>query len=91
MNKIEGYKTSKNYELLFQLMQKSSIICIVDFISGTEKPPRDIAQTIYSENGSYGIYARGCFSIYAKSKDHFIKECIKYNVEFIEPTEITHA
>jgi hypothetical protein len=28
---ITEYSTSRDYELLFELMQKSSIICIVDF------------------------------------------------------------
>jgi hypothetical protein len=79
MNKIEGYKTSKDYELLFQLMQKSSIICIID--------ARDIAQAIYS-NESYRIFAKATNYVWEENKDHFIRECVKYNVEFIEPTEM---
>jgi hypothetical protein len=92
MNKIEGYKTSKDYELLFQLMQKSSIICMVDYLNYLgESNKKDIAQTFYSEDNFCRICARGITYVWGENKEHFIRECIKSNVEFIEPTETTHA
>jgi hypothetical protein len=90
MNKIEGYKTSKNYELLFQLMQKSSIICIVNYPKNNGIKESAIASYGGSPLG-YRILARGNTYIGEGSKQAFVKACLKYNVEFIEPTEVTHA
>jgi hypothetical protein len=90
MNKIEGYKTSKNYELLCELIKKASIICIVNYPKNNGMRESAIASYEGSPLG-YRILARGNTYIGEGSKQAFVKACLKYNVEFIEPPEITHA
>jgi hypothetical protein len=90
MNKIEGYKTSKDYELLCELMKKASIICIVNYPKNNGMKESAIASYGGSPLG-YRILARGNTYIGEGSKQAFTKACLKYNVEFIEPTEVTHA
>jgi hypothetical protein len=94
MNKIEGYKTSKDYELLCELMKKASVICIVDCTKcfDSQGVARDVARTSYLKPSClteiYAILSRDVDYFWAENKDWFIRQCIKYNVEFIEPTEV---
>jgi hypothetical protein len=77
---ITNYKTSRDYELLFELMQKSSIICIVDF-----QGSRDVAQTLCGD-GDYQISARGIGYLWADTREEFLEFCKMINVEFVVPT-----
>ena len=76
---ITNYNTSRDYELLFELMQKSSIVCIVDYNFA-----RDVAQTLCRE-GDYQICVRGMGYIWTDKKEEFLKDCKAYNVEFVVP------
>jgi hypothetical protein len=76
---ITNYNTSRDYELLFELMQKSSIVCIVDYNFA-----RDVAQTL-CKCGDYQICARGIGYLWAENKEEFLKYCEMYNVEFVVP------
>jgi hypothetical protein len=76
---ITGYTTSQDYELLFELMQKSSIVCVVDF-----QGCRDVAQTL-CRDGDYQICVRGHGYLWTDDKDEFIRFCSLINVEFVVP------
>lgn len=82
---IGGYITSEDYELLFKLAQKHSVICEVDYREGY----RDIAHTIFDINMSrisnYEIVARGIVYIYATTKEDFIEQCKENHVKFLVP------
>jgi hypothetical protein len=94
MNKIKSYKTSQDYKLLYGLMKKASVICIVDCTKcfDSQSVARDVARTSYLKPSClteiYAILSRDVAYFWAENKDWFIKQCIKYNVEFIEPTEV---
>jgi hypothetical protein len=82
---LTGYTTSKDYKLLFELMQKTSVICIIDYdFSDLTEPSRDIAKTAYKD-GDYQIGARGISYLWAETKDEFVRYCERQNVEFIPP------
>jgi len=86
INKITGYKTSKDYKRLVELMKVQSVICIVNYGDSS----RDIAHTLYEkyedEDGEdYQISARGIEYCFANSEEKFIKQCVNDNVEFLEP------
>lgn len=88
--KIQGYKTSKDYTRLLDLMKTQSIICIVDY--GTDC--RDVAHTIFEsyerhpDNPLMQVSARGIGYLHTNSPSEFIRQCEKYNLEFIEPEEV---
>lgn len=88
MKSITAYQTSRDYEKLFELMQKSSIICIVDYLgldsSRDAHISRDVAQTLCRKE-DYQISARGIGYIWAETKEDFVNQCARYNVEFIAP------
>jgi len=83
------YKTSRNYERLWQLAQEISVVCIVDFDFRDGHVCRDIASTICidGDEKTIQISCRGiCYVGPAyDGKDKFIRHCAKYNVEFIDP------
>lgn len=85
IHKISGYATSKDYELLFELMQKVSVICIIDYRSSDHtSPSRDISQTLCGDD-QYQIEARGIGYLWADNKEEFLKYAEMQNVEFIVP------
>lgn len=81
IHRISGYETSRDYERLADEMQRRSVVCIVDSYSDC----RDIAKTIYSDSkdgdGTWQISSRGHGYVYADSRDQFVRQCIKLNVE----------
>ncbi|MDR1007975.1 MAG: hypothetical protein LBL65_05355 [Campylobacteraceae bacterium] len=83
MKKSHNYKTSKDYELLFELMQTQRIVCFLDYEIGNSEI-RDVCKTICT-GYSYelGVRGMGYFSVH--TKEFFIECCKAYNVEFIEP------
>lgn len=83
-----GYKTSRDYKRLVELMKKQSIICIVDFSSVNGKTSRNIAQTLfvqYEKHNDYTIGIRGLSYVWAVEEQAFIAACARFNIEFIEP------
>ena len=81
VDKIEGYPLSRDYERLAELVTKSSIACIVDF----DHDCRDIAHTIYSSSsGTWQVSARGIGYIWAASKEDFIQQCERLNLEYFD-------
>lgn len=82
VHEVAGYETSRDYELLAQLMQSQSVICIVDCYGGE---CRDIGKTIFTPTNTWQICARGICYIYQWSKDAFVRQCERANVEFIIP------
>lgn len=78
-----GYKASRDYEALYDAAQKQSVVCFVDY-----HECRDVACTLVRRN-SYGteteIGARGLTYIAGMSRDEFVMQCRRYNVEFILP------
>lgn len=86
VDKVTGYETSRDYELLARLMQSQSIVCIVDY-----DDCRDIAKTFFQETKLGGetwqVSVRGLCYIYVWNKDNFIKQCARINLEFIVPSK----
>lgn len=85
VHEISGYKTSRDYKRLWELAQRASVICIVDY---GDSHYRDVAQTIFSNydnNLALEIKVRGVGYIYGDGKSDFIAKCTRYNVEFVEP------
>ena len=78
------YKTSKNYELLYELIKTQRIVCFVENKKGV-----DICANIPGNDCDIGV--RGISYIYAignneqERKKDFIKQCKEYNLEFIVP------
>jgi len=91
-----NYKTSKDYETLFELMLKQRVIVfveykpnIVDVASTAVKPIIEYSDGDIDYNfsiSSRGIeYFRSYGRNFEECKDSFIKQCKEFNVEFIEP------
>jgi hypothetical protein len=85
--KILGYETSRDYERLADLMQRQSVICIVDY----GKDCRDVAHTLWSPsrdgNGVWQLSARGIGYVYAFSRAEFINQCVRANVDVLMPND----
>lgn len=89
------YKTSKDYELLFELQKTQRIVCFVDvkdFKNLNEYRLQDICQTQVRTNKEVveictrGIAYISAFAFKKMSlKDDFISQCEKQNLEFIVP------
>ena len=80
-----NYKSSRDYTRLWELAQTERVICWLDYYEYCT----DIASTkctIY-DNGdvTIEISARGTCYILGDTKEDFIRQCKKDNVEFIEP------
>jgi hypothetical protein len=85
MRKSHNYKTSKDYELLFELMQTQSIVCFLDYKNRTgNNKIRDVCKTLCT-GYSYELCVRGLAYFSAFTKEFFIECCKEYDVEFIEP------
>ena len=73
---IIGYEISADYNLLWDLAEKQSIICL----SSTG----GVGQTI--EDDGYREIRFSYNTVFAWKKDDFNKQCRRLNVEFIIPT-----
>lgn len=76
---------SDDYEWLVELMQKQSVVCVVDFNfpdSSDHPPSRDIAKTSY-DAGSLQVGARGIGYLWAETKEEFIEQCKRRNLKFL--------
>lgn len=85
------YITSKDYEKLFQLVQKQRVICIVTYTNNI----KDIcASSILTTEDRISISCRGTGYIEAfpydgkTTKEDFLKQCEDYKLEFIDPDMI---
>ena len=72
------YHTSKDYPHLWQLLQKTPIICILDF-----ETSRDVASTIFYR-GLATVSVRGCCYLHAENENEFVAHCERLNLEFID-------
>ena len=81
LSKKNGYKTSRDYERLFELMQESAVVCFVDYGENC----RDIASTACDNYPSYFVNARGTGYVTAFNQADFIKQCKQIDLEYIEP------
>jgi hypothetical protein len=87
---ITGYGTSKDYKALFKIVRSQSIICLVDFDShagsvGGGHCSRDVARSIYTDDGLIQISARGTCYVWAKDVDDFVQQCEKQQLEWVVP------
>lgn len=79
---ITGYQTSRDYALLWELGQKQSVVCIVDYYEDC----RDVRQTIW--NGRYmQVSSRGNGYVDGDTAEEFAKWCQRSNVEFLIPND----
>ena len=90
--KISGYKPSREYDKLADEMQVRSIICLVDYGDDC----RDVAHTLWSPSedgtGCWMLSARGITYICAFSREEFINQCVRANVEVLIPiADIKHG
>ena len=83
-NSIIGYPTSKDYKLLWQLIQKQSVICFMVVQCGTYIR-KEMYQTLYEGGKLEGVVIGGGL-IFAKEEKSFIKQCKRAGLEFIVPT-----
>jgi hypothetical protein len=84
LTNAHGYDTSRDYDLLVELMQKTGVICFIDYNWSDGGVTRDVAATVY-RNGCFDISCRGTSYAYSFDREMFILCCHKYNVEFIVP------
>jgi hypothetical protein len=84
-----GYNVSRDYAALYEMAQSQSVVCFVDY-----HECRDVACTLVRRN-SYGteteIGARGLTYIGGTSREEFVMQCRRHNVEFILPNATGHA
>jgi hypothetical protein len=88
---LHGYITSTNYELLFHLAKRQSVVCEVDFIYDLrdidEVPQRDICKTRYSAHlNEHHVVARGNTYLFANSLKEFSALCKHNNLQWVVPS-----
>jgi hypothetical protein len=88
MNKYP-YPISRDYEKLWELSQKGSIVCYADYRWGGGAVGRDVCQTEVFGSVTQ-ISARGICYVYAESKEDFLSQCEVFNIEWLLPTA-THS
>jgi len=80
-----GYSVSRDHDDLYDMAQSQSVVCFVDY-----HDCRDVACTLVRRS-SYGteteIGARGLTYIAGMSREEFVTQCRRYNVEFILPND----
>ncbi|RJP48775.1 MAG: hypothetical protein C4586_08670 [Anaerolineaceae bacterium] len=88
---ITDYSMSEDYELLWDLAQKQSVVCEVDYDSRNNdpsKPIRDIAATRSHKHRDeivVEVEVRGYGYIYATDKEDFLMQCRRSRLKFILP------
>lgn len=73
-----GYNVSRDYDALYDMARSKSVVCFVDY-----HECRDVAATIARTGGDVEVSARGISYVWATSKDDFVMQCRRLNVEFI--------
>lgn len=86
-----GYETSKDYQLLFELMKRNRIICFIPFDEEFEDGYilKDVCQTKATDEGYFDVSARGYSYITAFNREDFIKKCESAKLEFVNPIFLT--
>lgn len=85
VNEPAGYQTSRNYARLWDLAQKQSVVCLVDYLMTTGNPCRDVCKTSW-DGTTMRMNARGIsYLAIPRTKAEFIKQCQECNVEWIVP------
>lgn len=83
------YRSSRDYERLWELLQHQPIVCIADwkdFGHVKDDPPRrDICSTNWSPRMGATINCRGVTYAMGENLAEFSKECKSQDIEFIEP------
>ena len=85
VSEIKNYPVSRDYAKLWELAQKQSVVCVVDYIGC-----RDVAQTLFKlcrGEWSGDVCVRGHSYVYGFDKEVFIKQCEGKNLEWIVPNE----
>lgn len=85
----QNYKTSKDYELLFELVHKERVICYVPYKSNSKT--KDVCQSqVLPIDGYISIGSRGIEYISAMNnfngktlKEDFIQQCQEIDLEFV--------
>lgn len=78
-NEKHGYKTSRDYERLYQELQSRSLICILKHGMKTT-----VADTIW--NGEVAqVSSPGLCYIFGVNKGDFISQCSLLDLEWIDP------
>lgn len=83
-NELAKYNLSKDYDLLYDLALKQSIVCVVNFTATCV----DICRTNYID-GVMQVNARGIGYIYAMNKDEFYTQCEMMNLQWLVPSAQT--
>jgi len=81
---VTGYKTSTDYERLWDLAQEQSVVCITDIVFSDGYTLRDVCQTLGGK-GRVELSCRGTCYIYANEKREFAASCRQRHVEWIVP------
>lgn len=85
------YNLSTDYEKLYVLADKQTIVCEVDysFHYKDEIKVRDICSTIKFPDGSIEIGSRGICYISAENLENFCLQCKMKNLKWIIPPKLT--
>lgn len=80
----DNYIFSKNYQNLFQLVEKQDVICVIQpyLADGCD---REVLVRASKENNLITVGTIGIEYFRSKTKEDFEKMCIKYNLSFIQP------
>ena len=79
------YSLSRDYEKLWELSRKCSVICYANYDWGFGQVVRDVAQTKVFDSVTQ-ISARGIDYFYATSKEDFLAQCETFNIEWVLPS-----
>jgi len=84
---INGYNTSNDYEMLFELMREQNIICYIDYNRHSEgmEPLWDVCEAITRiyPHSIYELVSRGYCYFQATTKEKFIEKCFHNKVRFV--------
>jgi len=89
---ITGYAVSRDYAKLYEMAQKQSVVCVVDYRNFHDDPiTREVARThcVPSENrpgeSITQVSSRCITHVYACNAEGFIKQCQPLNLEWLVP------
>jgi len=82
--KMKGYRTSKDYKRLKELLDKGyEIVCFID-LGYTDRKYTNLARKQMVQ----GVDAYNIIGFwYHRNTKEFERACVAYDIEFIEPTE----
>jgi hypothetical protein len=81
VNQITGYKTSRSFDVLWDLAKNQSIICLCKMRDANHK---EICRTIWTDS-LVEISARGTCYVCAATLEKFIEQCELYKIEWVLP------